>query len=394
MFKKSIAALAVLGAFAAGSAVAADVTIYGRADLGLRFTSVDSDVTNVDDVDTFEMATGNFTGNRVGIKGSEDLGNGMTVAFVLENGFDADTGNLGESDQIFDREATVQLKGAFGTIGLGRSSILALDAGSFGIGGAFTAMGTGWGDVGNQHLLWGAGFSSRASNMLTYVTPEFAGFKVYAQYSFGDGDGDENKSNTERYYGIGATYQNGALDLAMVVDSVNAATVNYDADGKDLGPKTNPEDTVRVIVGGSYDFGVVKPFLAASYFKDGKIGDLLGAYENAGADVLLEQGYYDGYAVMLGSHVPLMGGTLKASVGYMDAELQSWEANADITDVYENDLKRWLIGVGYEYPLSKRTIVYADAGYFQDSSDSTLAGKSSSADPKAYQCAIGLVHMF
>ena len=88
MFKKSIAALAVLGAFAAGSAVAADVTIYGRADLGLRFTHVDSDMSGYDDVDTFEMATGNYTGNRVGIKGSEDLGNGMTVAFVLENGFD------------------------------------------------------------------------------------------------------------------------------------------------------------------------------------------------------------------------------------------------------------------------------------------------------------------
>lgn len=390
MFKKSIAALAVLGAFAAGSAVAADISIYGRADLGLRFTHVDSDMTGVDDVDTFEMATGNFTGNRVGIKGQDELGNGMTIAFVLENGFDADTGNLGESDQIFDREATVQLKGAFGTIGMGRSSILALDAGSFGIGGAFSAMGTGWGDVGNQHLLWGAGFASRYSNMLTYVTPDFAGFKVYAQYSFGDGVGDENKSNTERYYGVGATYKNGALDLAMVVDSVNAATVNYDDEGTRKDVKKNPEDTVRVIAGGSYDFGVVKPYLAAAYFKDGKIGDLLGAHGNTdyGDDL---NGYYDGWAVMLGTDVPAFGGSFKASLGYMDAEYEG-TADAEKASGDQYDITRWLVGVGYSYPLSKRTTVYADAGYFKDdvNSDADVEDRK----PSAYQCAIGLVHMF
>ena len=390
MFKKSIAALAVLGAFAAGSAVAADVTIYGRADLGLRFTHVDSDMSGYDDVDTFEMATGNYTGNRVGIKGSEDLGNGMTVAFVLENGFDADTGSLGESGQIFDREATVQLKGAFGTIGMGRSTILASDAGSFGIGGGLSAFGTGWGDVGNQHLLWGAGYASRYSNMLTYVTPEFAGFKVYAQYSFGNGDGDENKSNTERYYGVGATYQNGALDLAVVVDSVNAATVKYTDEGDRDGVKGNPEDTIRVIAGGSYDFGVVKPYLSAAYFKDGKVGDLLGAHENAGLDGGLDW-YYDGWAVMLGTDVPAFGGTFKASLGYMDAEFQGMEDREERAGD-QNDITRWLVGVGYSYPLSKRTTVYADAGYFKDDVDA--AGDAYDRKPSAYQCAIGLVHMF
>lgn len=390
MFKKSIAALAVLGAFAAGSAVAADVTIYGRADLGLRFTHVDSDMSGYDDVDTFEMATGNYTGNRVGIKGSEDLGNGMTVAFVLENGFDADTGSLGESGQIFDREATVQLKGAFGTIGMGRSTILASDAGSFGIGGGLSAFGTGWGDVGNQHLLWGAGYASRYSNMLTYVTPEFAGFKVYAQYSFGNGDGDENKSNTERYYGVGATYQNGALDLAVVVDSVNAATVKYTDEGDRDGVKNNPEDTVRVIAGGSYDFGVVKPYLSAAYFKDGKVSDLLGAHENAGLDGGLGA-YYDGWAVMLGTDVPAFGGTFKASLGYMDAEYEGSESEEKQSgDQY--DISRWLVGVGYSYPLSKRTTVYADAGYFKD--DVNSDDDKEDRKPSAYQCAIGLVHMF
>ena len=101
MFKKSLIAVAALSALA-GSAMAADVQIYGRIDTGLRYSQVDYDVPTVDDKTTFEMATGNSTGNRVGIKGSEDLGNGLTVGFVLENGFDADTG-AEKYDGLFGR---------------------------------------------------------------------------------------------------------------------------------------------------------------------------------------------------------------------------------------------------------------------------------------------------
>lgn len=72
MFKKSLAAVAVLAAFA-GSAYAADVTMYGRVDLGLRFTNTDTDEATKDDVNKFEMASGNYTGNRFGLKGEEDL---------------------------------------------------------------------------------------------------------------------------------------------------------------------------------------------------------------------------------------------------------------------------------------------------------------------------------
>ena len=59
--KKTIAALAVLSAFA-GSAIAADVTLYGRVDLGLRYTHADGDKANTDATDKFEMASGNNTG--------------------------------------------------------------------------------------------------------------------------------------------------------------------------------------------------------------------------------------------------------------------------------------------------------------------------------------------
>ena len=79
--KKTLAAVAVLGAFA-GSALAADVQLYGVVDLGLNYSHVDMDG-NGDDIDSFTMDSGNGSGSRWGIKGTEDLGNGLTVGFIL-----------------------------------------------------------------------------------------------------------------------------------------------------------------------------------------------------------------------------------------------------------------------------------------------------------------------
>ena len=109
MFKKTLIALAALGAVA-GTAAAADVTIYGRIDTRRRFTSVESEVPNTDDQTSFEMASGNYTGSRVGIKGAEDLGNGLKVGFVLENGFDSDDGSYDSNETLFGREAIVYLE--------------------------------------------------------------------------------------------------------------------------------------------------------------------------------------------------------------------------------------------------------------------------------------------
>lgn len=371
MFKKSLAAVAVLAAFA-GSAYAADVTMYGRVDLGLRFTNTDADVAGQDDVSKFEMASGNYTGSRFGVKGEEDLGNGMKVGFVLENGFSADDGKLGTEGKLFDRQSSLHVKGSFGEVAFGRMGILNGTAGTFGIG-QLSSLETGWGDVGNQNLIWGAGFSSRYDNMVTYATPEFAGAKVLAQYSFGKNSTVtevEGKPTTDRYAGIGATYDANNLALRLIVDTIN----------KKSGPANvarDVDDTVRVTLGGSYDFGVVKPFLAASYFKDGTVGAMAGVGGNAGN--------YDGYGVVLGANAPLFGGTLKATAGYLKAE----EQNVATGDKAE-DIDRFIVGAGYEYKLSKRTLVYVDAGYGQDDIDNRTDGDK----PAYFQAAFGMAHYF
>ena len=381
MFKKSLIAVAALSALA-GSAMAADVQIYGRIDTGFRLTGVNYDQIDQSDETNFEMASGNYTGSRVGIKGSEDLGNGLTVGFVLENGFDSDTGAQ-KYDGIFGREAIVYLEGGFGKIAAGKMGILNGMAGSFAIGN-FNPFGTGWGEVGSQTQLWGAGFESRYNNMISYVTPDFAGVKVYAQYSFGgnfkDGKvvGEEGKTTTNRYYALGATYTNGGLNLIGIVDSVNEAQTHG---------QYEKEDTFRVTIGGSYDFGVVKPYISAAYFKDGQISDPFDAHAYADG---LENKDWEGFGVTLGATAPLFGGKAHAMVGYMDAE---GEDNRFV-GLAKDDFTRWLVGFGYEYSLSKRTTVYADAGYFKDEYKSADGDNYPKDEPDAYQAAVGLVHYF
>ena len=63
--------------------------------MGLKYTHNDTDEQGADATDSLEMKSGSQSGSRFGLKGSEDLGNGLKVGFVLENGFDADTGSLG-----------------------------------------------------------------------------------------------------------------------------------------------------------------------------------------------------------------------------------------------------------------------------------------------------------
>jgi predicted porin len=162
----------------------------------------------------------------------------------------------------------VYLEGGFGKVGFGKMGILNSTAGSFAIGN-FTPWGTGWGAVGDQTQIFGADFETRYSNMISYRSPEFAGFQVHAQYSFGSdeknkgGDvvGREGKTTTDRYYAIGATYKVGGLNLIGIVDSINEKHQTGD----------DPDDTLRVTLGGSYDFGVVKPYLSAAYFKDARL---------------------------------------------------------------------------------------------------------------------------
>ena len=231
--KKTMAAVAVLGAFA-GSAIAADVTLYGVLDMGLAYNHVDLDQSGVKNKNTFSMNSGQQSGSRWGLKGVEDLGNGLKVGFILEDGFKADTGAQG--DQMFDRESSLFIEGGFGKIAFGRMGAINQGASSWALVNHLSAFTTSFGPFAAQ----AGNFISTAGkwdNMISYQTPTFAGFTVYTQYSMGKTTSKgktiegvvENESSADRYYAIGATYANGPFLGYLAVDSTNYKSWYKDA---------------------------------------------------------------------------------------------------------------------------------------------------------------------
>lgn len=380
MFKKTLAAVAVLGAFA-GSAFAANVTMYGVVDTGLGFTSKDKGYG--EEINTFDMRSGQNSGACLGLKGEEDLGNGVKVGFVLENGFDTDDGELGNGGRLFGREALLYVGGDFGELGMGRQGELASGNGRYGIfGGKVSPFSTGWSDIAGHNYVMGAGFD-RMDNTITYKTPTFAGFNLLAQYSFdknvqkdddaatGVQHGREGSAEADRQYALGATFAAGDLYLAGIVTQTNKQSVKYN--GTSLGEQDDP---LTVSLGGNYNFGVAKLYVATQYFKDSGLAVKMIQNDQAGK--------FDGFGLSVGADVPAFGGTAKVLVGYMDAEDQN---------LNPNDVQRYTFSVGYEYPLSKRTFVYGGAGYYMDSYDK---GFDAGYDDKASVAAVnaGLVHKF
>lgn len=402
MLKKSLIAIATLGAFA-GSAMAADITISGRIDTGLNFHDrevKELGVTTVDE-NTFQMKTGQYSSSRITIKGSEDLGNGMKVGFILENGFDSDNGDLAQDGKIFGREAIVYLEGDFGHFSMGREGALSSGVGSYNVVWGFSPWGTGWGDYANPKGQFMVGDRDRFNNTLTYRSPEFAGVQVYAQYSLAaDADEDDQSTKNKRYAGLGATYKLGAFSTGIVVDTImNKST------------EANTEDSLGVSWGASYDFGVTKPMILVQYGKnENKLGgfgvsDLYYFRDNIRN--LTNEGL-TGYGVTLGAITPLLGGNLYTSVSYTDGEFdgdatsqrldgETWKTS---TRVYDGDIQRWGIAVGYDYPLSKRTKLYGFAAYNEGEIKGNQAGgldgdpTSGKLEQTDIEAGVGLIHYF
>ena len=246
--KKSLIALAVLAA--SGAAMAqSSVTLYGVLDTGLTYSKGEESVYGMTHV-------GGNVNSRLGFRGVEDLGNGLKATFNLEAGMGVDDGNnymdKDSNGMAFRRTSTVGLAGNFGEVRLGRmltSSYLAVsryDAfGDTGIGGS---------------LAWNipqTGYAPRTENAISYTSPNFSGFKIGAEYGFGE----KQKARDSRYFGMGATYDNGPLSLGLGYDRLNSNTMDGLLAASDL--KT-------VHLGGAYNFGVAK---LLAFYKQSKVSN-------------------------------------------------------------------------------------------------------------------------
>lgn len=388
--KKTLAALAVLGAFA-GSSMAADVTLYGDVDLGLKYTheKVRTFTETQEGTDTFEQTSGVNSASKFGLKGTEDLGNGLKVGFKLENGFDADSGTLGQDGRLFGREAALTLYTPAGSLAFGRMGGVGSAAGTYdlvyGIGESFD---------GGDEFAFGFAASGRYDNMITYQTPQFAGLQLTAQYSFKNDNkvekvesvaAVEGRSTADRYASVALTGEYGPSQFVAAYELTKYSTANR--------LKNKDADDAQVFyLGGNYDFGVAKVFALGQYFTgvrsfagyDTKDYDMFGlAFDDN------DKGY-EGYSLHLGTIVPVAGGELTVGAYYSDAKAKDLAVS---NNKYDRDVDYYGLAARYCYPLSERTTVYVGAGYAEGTADK-IANEAQDAKVKAGGAYLGLSHHF
>jgi predicted porin len=277
----------------------------------------------------WNMSTGNSGRTNFTLSGREDLGGGMYAFFALNYRFNQGTGqtNSAYSPTQFWRQDWVGLGGGFGDVRLGRMLPPLQE-----FNGGFDPFGTE--TIGSVHTGGlGAGLAggARVNNAIYYRSPNLGGLQVHASIAAADqnisGSSTANFTNgTERPVGLAVGYNAGPLRFALA----------YDRNAVDLKTKG---------IYGGYNLGVA---------------DLMFQWEK------LE----DVKAWSIGTRVPLGAAVLKA--GYRNVSLGS------------ADQKKF--GLGLDYSLSKRTIVYTDVG--------KQSGDGFSSDAKKAQFDVGVWHKF
>ncbi|TEA79540.1 porin [Allopusillimonas ginsengisoli] len=362
--KKTLLAAALIAGFAGVAQAETSVTLYGILDGGIGYQKVDGKVDGVDyEAKKLGGINGVQSGNRWGLKGSEDLGDGLRAIFQLESGFDLGTANSAQGGRLFGRQATLGLAGdAWGELTGGRQT----NIGSKYLPGIVDPFGGGFGQA-NVGTSFSAANTMRWDNTVMYQTPNFSGFQFGVGYSFNVNGGEgwdvdfAGQPNPKDSNGKGITaglrYANGPIGVVATYDQI----------------KINEDDSnfKQWSLGGAYDFEVVKASLAFGQTRDGwfqgtNFGPDLGTGTFIGAEGLKVNSY------LVGLSAPVGNGKI----------LASWQM-ADPTstpDGFVGDLdSQQVYSLGYTYNLSKRTNVYAIGSYakhalFQDDLDSTLVG--------------------
>jgi predicted porin len=340
--KKSLVALAVLGAFAGVASAQSSVTLYGLLDVGLnRFDPKASGVPS-----TTAMVTGVQSGSRVGLRGAEDLGGGLRAIFNLEHGLNNDDGTQAQG-RMWGRQAWAGFAGDFGQFTAGRQLI---------IGSQFMyavdPFGGGFRNAGLQATM-GSVITFRANNTLLYITPNMGGFSAGLGYSLSPlvqeipGGSDVNN----RTITAGVRFSGGPFYGTVTYESV----------------AFNGPDQKHLQVGATYDFKVVKLHGAFAQEKDQRAGVVNPTLFGPTGLGNKAKSWMAGVTVPFGSTM-LMA---------------SWQ-NRDFDAASLNDGR--VYSVGLTHALSRRTNLYA---VFIDADQKNVSGASDFKD-----LTIGVRHLF
>ena len=372
--KKNLMALAVFGAFSGAALAQSNVTLYGIIDVGYGY----SDFSSGSLQSTKGINGGIQSGNRWGIRGSEALSPSLNAVFTIEGGFNIDTGTLAQGSaactgtpitatnsvacsgatqsRLFGRQAWGGLSGGFGTLVGGRVATFSSGTGSFDMVGSIDPFGTGFGGYGGW--LASSANALRLDNAILYQSPTFGGFKIGAGYSF-NASGSEvaGSGNNLDVWFTGAQFAAGPFFAAITYDK-------FDIPGAS-------SDQKNLTLGATFDLKFLKLHAGYSKEDDQRVFNVLGITSGADAD-----------SFMAGVTIPLFGGSLFGSWQKYDGDRVQLTA----TTFDERDAK--VYGIGYTYPLSRRTNIYAS--FARNDAEESI--NNTTLDRKQY--ALGIRHLF
>ncbi|ODV41417.1 hypothetical protein AWV79_37150 [Cupriavidus sp. UYMMa02A] len=322
---KSLAILAV-STVATTAYAQSNVTLYGVADAGIEFTTKAGRNGN----SQVRLTSGNLSGSRWGIRGTEDLGDGLKAVFVLESGFDLDTGNSGQSGRLFGRNAYIGTESRYGALLLGRQQTSLREfaniydpaalADRYGI------------------LSIAPEFGARADNAVKYIG-QFGGLTASAFYSFQANGNEVPGANVfGRDFGAYVSYASGPLSVGIAYDDAHGGT-----------PANQAPVIRRYSVAGTYTTGPVKVF--AGY----RLAKALDGAKLPGAQ-----------STNNGSNLYWL------ALGYKLTPAFSVNGAAYYQDFRQTGSDPWLFAIIADYTLSKRTDLYASVSYALNKDNSQL----------------------
>lgn len=331
---------------------APSVTVYGSIDGGLRHeTNVDpeghSDITM--------SSNGTFRSNRLGFRGSEDIGGGNRVNFVLEMGFNSGTGALNNtSNTIFQRQATVGLSGDWGALDVGRNytvayrTILAFDPFRF----RYPSI---------TYVLSSTN-GIRKDNDVQY-TGRFGDWTARAEWALGEVPGDVDYGTTK---GVGLNYAHGGLK----------AGASYSIARQNVGTGSAPAylDYDHYALGASYDFGALA--LAAGHIRQKQ--ETLATRDNTST--------WDWFG---GSYQ--FTPRFELTAAWYRNKLHNTKATAAAA---AGDAQKTLYMTGVTYSLSKRTTLYAEIDRTRLEGGLATGGTTKLNQTRQSGVAAGIMHTF
>jgi len=401
--KKSLIAIAALAAVSAASAQSS-VTLFGLIDVGYGSHSTTSRDGSVFTKSSGVNDGGN-AGNRIGFRGTEDLGGGLKANFWIEQGISPTSVNVfSQRAAAGSHQQTGLTNGAFST-GTNRQSYVGLSSGmgNLNVGYQYTNayqlsslsgyhLGTELVGTGGGHLAGMGNVGGSRADGITYTSPSFSGVTVVAQYgasggtlqSFTASSNGATGLTTDKNdrMGLMLKYAQGPLSAAFAYTSMRTTNVAGGVAGLTAGNTTNAFGVITtgtaVILGqgrtssltqlaGAYDLGVAK---VAGTYNTGKSGG--SATSTANNTV---RAYSIGVNAPMGALTPYLVVTKESNKN-------------DVTGVNSRDIAGTQLGV--RYALSKRTTAYAMYANETDNAVTATAG----ATYKNNKTIVGVAHSF